>query len=76
MEYVFDFDEEGFSLFRIVVFQGCAGIGKIVVVYKFMFDWVAGTVILGRFDYFIYVNCREISYIVNFSVVDLIINIF
>uniref|UniRef100_A0A8C9AUG6 NACHT domain-containing protein n=1 Tax=Prolemur simus TaxID=1328070 RepID=A0A8C9AUG6_PROSS len=76
MEHVFDPDEEGSSSSRTVVLQGCAGIGKTAVVHKFMFDWAAGMVTPGRFDYLIYVNCREISHIANLSAADLITNTF
>lgn len=76
MEHVFDPDEEYSSLSQTVVLQGCAGIGKTAVVHKFMFDWAAGMVTPGRFDYLIYVNCREISHIANLSAVDLITNTF
>lgn len=76
MEHVFDPDEEGSSSSRTVVLQGCAGTGKTAVVHKFMFDWAAGTVTPGRFDYLIYVNCREISHIANLSAADLITNTF
>nr|XP_054327037.1 NACHT, LRR and PYD domains-containing protein 3-like [Pongo pygmaeus] len=41
-----------------------------------MFDWAAGTVTPGRFDYLIYVNCIEISHIANLSAADLITNTF
>ncbi|XP_023590222.1 NACHT, LRR and PYD domains-containing protein 3 isoform X2 [Trichechus manatus latirostris] len=76
MEHVFDPDEEGSSSSRTVVLQGCAGIGKTAVVHKFMFDWAAGMVTPGRFDYLIYINCREISHIANVSAADLIANTF
>uniref|UniRef100_A0A2K6F7X9 NACHT domain-containing protein n=1 Tax=Propithecus coquereli TaxID=379532 RepID=A0A2K6F7X9_PROCO len=76
MEHVFDPDEEGSSSSRTVVLQGCAGIGKTAVVHKFMFDWAAGMVTPGRFDYLIYINCREISHIANLSAADLITNTF
>ncbi|KAM9576637.1 NACHT, LRR and PYD domains-containing protein 12-like isoform 2-T7 [Trichechus inunguis] len=76
MEHVFDPDEEGSSSSRTVVLQGCAGIGKTAVVHKFMFDWAAGMVTPGRFDYLIYINCREISHIANISAADLIANTF
>uniref|UniRef100_G3U486 NACHT domain-containing protein n=1 Tax=Loxodonta africana TaxID=9785 RepID=G3U486_LOXAF len=61
---------------RTVVLQGCAGIGKTAVVHKFMFDWAAGVVTPGRFDYLIYINCREISHIANISAADLIADTF
>ncbi|OWJ99527.1 hypothetical protein Celaphus_00009771, partial [Cervus elaphus hippelaphus] len=54
MEHVFDPDEEGSISSQTVVLQGCAGIGKMAVVHKFMFDWAAGVVTPGRFDYLIY----------------------
>ncbi|XP_029786876.1 NACHT, LRR and PYD domains-containing protein 12 isoform X1 [Suricata suricatta] len=76
MGHVFDLDEEGCSSSQTVVLQGCAGIGKTAVVHKFMFDWAAGMVAPGRFDYLIYVNCREISHIANLSAADLITNTF
>ncbi|XP_033264756.1 NACHT, LRR and PYD domains-containing protein 12 isoform X5 [Orcinus orca] len=76
MEHIFDPDEEGSSLSQTVVLQGCAGIGKTAVVHKFMFDWAAGMVTPGRFDYLIYVNCREISRFANLSAADLITNTF
>ncbi|XP_058392447.1 NACHT, LRR and PYD domains-containing protein 12-like [Diceros bicornis minor] len=76
MGHVFDPDEEGSSSSRTVVLQGCAGTGKTAVVHKFMFDWAAGVVTPGRFDYLIYVNCREISHIANLSAADLITNTF
>ncbi|XP_012666815.2 NACHT, LRR and PYD domains-containing protein 3 isoform X1 [Otolemur garnettii] len=76
MEHVFDPDEAGFSLSRTVVLQGCAGIGKTALVHKFMFDWAAGIVSPGRFDYLIYINCREISHIASLSAADLITNTF
>ncbi|XP_073918276.1 NACHT, LRR and PYD domains-containing protein 12-like isoform X3 [Castor canadensis] len=76
MEHVFDPDEEGFSSSRTVVLQGCAGSGKTTVVHKFMFDWAAGMVTPGRFDYLIYVNCREVSHTTNLSAADLIMNAF
>ncbi|XP_039735651.1 NACHT, LRR and PYD domains-containing protein 12 [Pteropus medius] len=76
MQHVFDPDEEGTSSSQTVVLQGCAGIGKTAVVHKFMFAWAAGMVTLGRFDYLIYINCREISHIANFSAADLISNAF
>ncbi|VFV21394.1 Hypothetical predicted protein [Lynx pardinus] len=76
MGHVFDPDEEGCSSSQTVVLQGCAGIGKTAVVHKFMFDWAAGMVTPGRFDYLIYVNCREISHIANLSAADLITNTF
>ncbi|XP_008580658.1 PREDICTED: NACHT, LRR and PYD domains-containing protein 12-like [Galeopterus variegatus] len=50
MEHVFDPDEEGSSSSRTVVLQGCAGVGKTAVVYKFMFDWAAGMVTPGLYD--------------------------
>ncbi|XP_025789558.1 NACHT, LRR and PYD domains-containing protein 3 [Puma concolor] len=74
MGHVFDPDQEGCSSSQTVVLQGCAGIGKRAVVHKFMFDWAAGMVTPGRFDYLIYVNCREISHIANLSAADLITN--
>eukprot|EP00071_Canis_lupus_P037879 XP_022271436.1 NACHT, LRR and PYD domains-containing protein 3 isoform X2 [Canis lupus familiaris] len=76
MEHVFDPDEEGSSSSQTVVLQGCAGIGKTAVVHKFMYDWAAGMVTPGRFDYLIYVNCREINSIANLSAADLITNTF
>ncbi|KAM5221739.1 NACHT, LRR and PYD domains-containing protein 12-like [Ctenodactylus gundi] len=76
MEHIFDPTEEDSSSCRTVVLQGCAGTGKTAVVYKFMFDWAAGTVTPGRFDYLIYVNCREISHTANLSAADLITNTF
>ncbi|MBZ3874258.1 NACHT, LRR and PYD domains-containing protein 3 [Sciurus carolinensis] len=76
MEHVFDPNEEGSSSSRTVVLQGCAGIGKTAVVHKFMFDWAAGMVAPGRFDYLIYVNCREISHTNNLNAADLITNTF
>ncbi|GAB5584808.1 NACHT [Prionailurus iriomotensis] len=76
MGHVFDPDQEGCSSSQTVVLQGCAGIGKTAVVHKFMFDWAAGMVTPGRFDYLIYVNCREISHIANLSAADLITNTF
>uniref|UniRef100_A0A8C3WD49 NACHT domain-containing protein n=1 Tax=Catagonus wagneri TaxID=51154 RepID=A0A8C3WD49_9CETA len=76
MEHVFDPDEEGSSSPRTVVLQGCAGIGKTAVVHKFMFDWAAGMVTPGKFDYVIYINCREISHFANLSAADLITNTF
>ncbi|KAF0886348.1 NAL12 protein, partial [Crocuta crocuta] len=76
MGHVFDPDEEGCSSSQTVVLQGCAGIGKTAVVHKFMFDWAAGMVAPGRFDYLIYVNCREISHIANLSAADLITSTF
>lgn len=76
MGRVFDPDEEGCSSSQTVVLQGCAGIGKTAVVHKFMFDWAAGMVAPGRFDYLIYVNCREISHIANLSAADLITSTF
>ncbi|XP_072599284.1 V-set and immunoglobulin domain-containing protein 1 isoform X2 [Vulpes vulpes] len=76
MEHVFDPDEEGSSSSQTVVLQGCAGIGKTAVVHKFMYDWAAGMVTPGRFDYLIYVNCREINGIANLSAADLITNTF
>ncbi|XP_032106779.1 NACHT, LRR and PYD domains-containing protein 3 [Sapajus apella] len=76
MEHIFDSNEEGSSSSRTVVLQGCAGTGKTAVVHKFMFDWAAGVVTPGRFDYLIYVNCREISPIANLSAADLITNTF
>ncbi|KAG8509333.1 NACHT, LRR and PYD domains-containing protein 12, partial [Galemys pyrenaicus] len=76
MEHIFDPDEKGISSPQTVVLQGCAGIGKTTVVHKFMFDWAAGMVTPGRFDYLIYVNCREISHIANLSAADLITNTF
>ncbi|XP_049500689.1 NACHT, LRR and PYD domains-containing protein 12-like [Panthera uncia] len=76
MGHVFDPDEEGCSSSQTVVLQGCAGIEKTAVVHKFMFDWAAGMVTPGRFDYLIYVNCREISHIANLSAADLITNTF
>ncbi|XP_006890009.1 PREDICTED: NACHT, LRR and PYD domains-containing protein 12-like [Elephantulus edwardii] len=72
MEHAFDLDEEGSSASQTVVIQGCAGIGKTAVVHKFMFNWAAGMVTPGRFDYLMYVNCREINHITNVSAVDLI----
>ncbi|XP_006142885.1 NACHT, LRR and PYD domains-containing protein 3 [Tupaia chinensis] len=76
MEHVFDPDEEGSSSSQTVVLQGCAGIGKTAVVHKFMFDWAAGRVTPGRFDYLIYINCREISHVALLSAADLITNTF
>uniref|UniRef100_A0A2K5D2Y0 NACHT domain-containing protein n=1 Tax=Aotus nancymaae TaxID=37293 RepID=A0A2K5D2Y0_AOTNA len=76
MEHIFDSNEEGSSSSQTVVLQGCAGTGKTAVVHKFMFDWAAGVVTPGRFDYLIYINCREISPIANLSAADLITNTF
>ncbi|XP_064338991.1 NACHT, LRR and PYD domains-containing protein 3 isoform X2 [Camelus dromedarius] len=76
MEHVFDPEEDGSSSPKTVVLQGCAGIGKTAVVHKFMFDWAAGIVTPGRFDYLIYVNCREISHIAKLSAADLIAKTF
>ncbi|XP_057351227.1 NACHT, LRR and PYD domains-containing protein 12 isoform X1 [Manis pentadactyla] len=76
IEDVFDPDEEGSNSSQTVVLQGCAGIGKTAVVHKFMFDWAAGMVTPGRFDYLIYINCREISHTANLSAADLITNTF
>ncbi|XP_053057499.1 NACHT, LRR and PYD domains-containing protein 12 isoform X2 [Acinonyx jubatus] len=76
MGHVFDPDQEGCSSSQTVVLQGCAGIGKTAGVHKFMFDWAAGMVTPGMFDYLIYVNCREISHIANLSAADLITNTF
>lgn len=76
LEHVFDPDEVGSSPSRTVVLQGCAGVGKTAVVHKFMFDWANGMITPGRFDYLIYINCREISRSTNLSAVDLITNAF
>ncbi|KAM6143578.1 LOW QUALITY PROTEIN: NACHT, LRR and PYD domains-containing protein 12-like [Erethizon dorsatum] len=76
MEHVFDPNEEGSTSSRTVVLQGCPGTGKTAVIHKFMFDWASGMVTPGRFDYLIYVNCREISHTVNRSAADLITNAF
>ncbi|XP_060039159.1 NACHT, LRR and PYD domains-containing protein 12-like isoform X5 [Erinaceus europaeus] len=76
MQHLFDPDEEGFSSSQTVVLQGCAGVGKTALVHKFMFDWAAGMVTPGRFDYLIYVNCREICHIASLSAADLIANTF
>lgn len=76
MQYMFDPDEEGTSSSQTVVLQVRVGIGKTAVVHKFMFDWAAGMVTPGRFDYLIYINCREISHIANLSAADLISNTF
>lgn len=76
LEHAFDPTKEGSSSSRTVVLQGCAGTGKTTVVHKFMFDWAAGIVAPGRFDYLIYVNCREISRTNNLSAADLINNRF
>ncbi|XP_063101642.1 NACHT, LRR and PYD domains-containing protein 12 [Cavia porcellus] len=76
MEHVFDPNEEGSTSSRTVVLQGCPGTGKTVVVQKFMFDWAAGMVTPGRFDYLIYINCREISHTVNLSAADLVTDTF
>ncbi|KAK2493288.1 hypothetical protein MC885_013407 [Smutsia gigantea] len=76
IEDIFDPDEEGSNSSKTVVLQGCAGIGKTAVVHKFMFDWAVGMVTPGRFDYLIYINCREISHTANLSAADLITNTF
>lgn len=56
-------------------FRDVLGLGK-QLWCKFMFDWAAGMVTPGRFDYLIYINCREISHIANLSAADLITNSF
>ncbi|XP_042546009.1 NACHT, LRR and PYD domains-containing protein 3-like [Dipodomys spectabilis] len=76
MEHMFDPDEPGCNSSKTVVLQGCPGSGKTAMVHKFMFDWAAGMVTPGRFDYLIYVNCREISHTAPISAIDLITNTF
>ncbi|XP_058514642.1 NACHT, LRR and PYD domains-containing protein 12 isoform X1 [Ochotona princeps] len=76
LEHVFDANEESSRSPQTVVLQGCAGIGKTATVFKFLFDWAGGMIISDRFDYLIYVNCREISHTANLSAADLIINTF
>lgn len=76
LEHVFGPNEESCSSSQTVVLQGCAGIGKTAVVHKFMFDWAVGMVPPDRFDYLIYVNCREISRTANLSAADLITSSF
>lgn len=44
------------------------------MVHKFMFDWAAGMITPGRFDYLIYINCREINRVANLSAAYLITN--
>ena len=73
MEHVFDPDEEGSISSQTVVLQGCAGIGKTAVVHKFMFDWAAGVVTPGRFDYVIYINCREMAVLLTLVVLTLVV---
>ncbi|XP_013359967.1 PREDICTED: NACHT, LRR and PYD domains-containing protein 3-like isoform X2 [Chinchilla lanigera] len=76
IEHVFDPNEEGSSSSRTVVLQGYPGTGKTALVHKFMFDWASGMVTPGRFDFLIYVNCREISHTVMLSAADLISSAF
>ncbi|XP_017658622.2 NACHT, LRR and PYD domains-containing protein 12 [Nannospalax galili] len=76
MEHVFDPDEVGCSPSLTVVLQGGAGVGKTALVHKFMFDWATGVVTPGRFDYLIYVNCREIGHSTSLSAADLITSAF
>ncbi|KAM4818191.1 NACHT, LRR and PYD domains-containing protein 12-like isoform 1-T1 [Thomomys bottae] len=76
MEHMFDPDEPGCNSSKTVVLQGCPGSGKTAMVHKFMFDWAAGMVTPGRFDYLIYVNCREIGHNGPLSAIDLIGNTF
>ncbi|XP_054977642.1 NACHT, LRR and PYD domains-containing protein 12-like isoform X1 [Sorex araneus] len=76
LKHVFDPDDEGFSSSPTVLLQGYAGSGKTAAVHKFLFDWAEGRVTPGRFDFIIYINCRELNPSAHLSAADLITNTF
>ncbi|XP_069089586.1 NACHT, LRR and PYD domains-containing protein 12-like isoform X2 [Pleurodeles waltl] len=57
---LFEPDKHGNSP-RIIVLLGVAGIGKTTTALRIMKDWASGQLFQGRFDYVLFVPCREIS---------------
>ncbi|XP_016072710.1 PREDICTED: NACHT, LRR and PYD domains-containing protein 12 isoform X2 [Miniopterus natalensis] len=61
VETLFEPDEERPEPPRTVVLQGAAGMGKSMLAHKVMLDWADGRLFQDRFDYLLYVNCREMN---------------
>ncbi|XP_040190196.1 NACHT, LRR and PYD domains-containing protein 14-like [Rana temporaria] len=60
IQALFDPDEDG-STPKIVVLEGPAGIGKTMTCEKIMLDWASGDLYQDKFDFVIYLSCREIG---------------
>ncbi|XP_042692685.1 NACHT, LRR and PYD domains-containing protein 3 isoform X2 [Centrocercus urophasianus] len=59
------------QLQRITVLVGATGMGKTMTIRKVMMDWVEGT-LCTQFDYVFCIDCKELSFSKEVSMVDLI----
>ncbi|NXC50025.1 NLRP3 protein, partial [Penelope pileata] len=67
---LFEPDEAGQAP-RVVVLVGAAGMGKTMTIRKVMVEWVEGT-LWTQFDYVFCIDCKELSFSKEVSVVDLV----